>query len=405
MPGPHKVLIVNHAVEMGGAEKVLLRLIDSMDREAWPVALAAPEPGPLTEEMDARDVPVHYGFPRPRLLQVKRKSLGRSRLAQLLYPWDMARTVLSLARLIRREGYELVYTNSAKADIYGTIAGRLARRPVVWRLHDIVDTDAFSRLNVWLFVTAARYGAREVLAVSEPVRQALVARGVSAGRVVTIHNGVDPSVTCPARTREAVRAEFGLPLEAPVAGIVGRVVDWKGQALFVEAAARVSRALPEAHFLIVGDAVFGEKEYVDNLKARVRELGIEDKVVFTGLRADVPDLIGAMDLLVHASLLPDPLPTVILEAMTCGKPVLAPDAGGVPEMVIPGETGLLFPVGQEEPLAEAMLELLANPDRAHAMGERGYDRIVAEFDASRLARAMEAEWTDALEGKGKSACG
>ncbi len=403
MASARKVLLVNHAVEMGGAEKVLLRFLDCMDREAFSVALAAPASGPLTDEMERRGIPVHYGFPRPRLLEVRRQSLGRNRMAQLLYPWDMVRTVLGLARLIRREGYELVYTNSAKADIYGTLAGRLAGRPVIWRLHDIVDTDAFSRLNVGLFVHAARRGAFEVLAVSEPVRQALIARGVPGDKVVTVHNGVDPAEIRTSRSRDEVRAEFGLPAGAPVAGIVGRVVDWKGQALFIEAAARVSEALSEARFLIVGDAVFGEKEYVDNLQARTRELGLNDKVVFTGLREDIPDLMNAMDVVVHASLLPDPLPTVILEAMTCSKPVVAPEAGGVPEMVVAGETGLLFPAGDESALAEVMLVLLSDGEKARAMGKRGRDRILSEFDAGRLARAIEAEWSKALAEKEKQA--
>ena len=161
----YRLLIVNHAVEIGGAERVLLRFLDRMDRELFEPALACPHAGPLVDEAAARGLEVHLGYPAARLLEVKRRSLGKNRLAALAYPCDMARTVLGLARLVREGGYDLVLTNSAKADIYGSLAARMAGRPAVWRLHDIVDSDAFNRLNILLFRVFATLFAAKVLEI------------------------------------------------------------------------------------------------------------------------------------------------------------------------------------------------------------------------------------------------
>ena len=192
-----------------------------------------------------------------------------------LYAWDMAASVVRLARFIRREGFDLVLTNSAKADIYGGMAGWLARRPVVWRLHDIVDSETFNRLNRFLFRAGATLFATRVLAVSEAVRQALVGLGVPAGKVVTVYNGIDLEATEKAAGDEDMRSGLGIDASAPVAGFVGRLVDWKGVDYFIRAAALVARELPEARFLVVGDVMFGEQDYADSLKPLASELGLD----------------------------------------------------------------------------------------------------------------------------------
>ena len=402
----YRLLIANHAVEMGGAERVLLRFLDAMDRDLFEPALACPHRGPLVEAAEERGVRVHLGYPASRLLEVRRKSLGGNRLERLAYPLDMARTVAGLSRLIREEGYDLVLTNSAKADIYGSLAARLAGRPVAWRLHDIVDRDAFSRLNVVLFRTFASLFAARVLAVSGAVRDALEARRVSGEKIVVLHNGIDVeglwSARARPRSRKKLEDEFGIASDAPLAGLVGRLVDWKGPDRFVAAAAEVARRLPSARFLLVGDAVFGEASYVDGLKAQVRRLGLDDRVVFTGFREDALEITAGLDVLVHASLLPDPLPTVLIEAMAMGVPVVASDAGGVREIVEHGKTGLLVPPGDVDALAEAVLELLSNPGKARDMGGAGHERAVRLFDMDRQCRMLEKELLSVLEEKAGS---
>lgn len=400
----YRLLIVNHAVEIGGAERVLLSFLSRLNHDVFEPGLACPHRGPLVEEAEAMGVRVHLGFPSRRLLLVRRKSLGENRPAVLLYPLDFVSTAVGLARLIRREGYDLVLTNSAKADIYGSLASRLARRPVVWRMHDIADRQAFSRLNLLLFRVFASLFADRVLAVSEAVRRALVDLGVPEKKLVTVHNGVDTKVR-PSKEKEEVRRQWGLPPNAPVAGLVGRLVDWKGPDRFIAAAAEVIKEVPEARFMLVGDAVFGDRAYLDGLREMVRDLGLEDRVIFTGFRDDVLEIMGALDLLVHASLLPDPLPTVLLEAMSLGIPVVAADGGGVREIVEDGITGRVVPPGEVEPMAEAVSWILSHPRERKEMGEAGRRRVSERFELETRCREMEAELLAvlrSLKGGGRS---
>jgi glycosyltransferase involved in cell wall biosynthesis len=392
----YRLLIANHAVEIGGAERVLLRFLERIDRGLFEPALACPHAGPLSEEAAKLGLQVHFGYPAPRLLEVRRKSLGAKRLAALAYPWDMARTVLGLARLLRGGGYDLVLTNSAKADIYGSLAARLTGIPVVWRLHDIVDADAFSRLNIMLFRFFATFFAAKVLAVSEAVRSALAARGVSGDKIAVVYNGIDIKALARTAQRKEARAEWGLEEDAPVAGMVGRLVDWKGPDRFLEAAARVAGEIPQARFMLVGDAIFGEAGYVDELKAMADRLGLGKRAVFTGFRDDALRIMSGLDVLVHASLLPDPLPTVLIEAMALGLPVVAADAGGVREIVDEGSTGLVVPPGDVRAMSEAMVELLSDPEVAARMGEAGRELAAERFDIEGQARRFEGEMLSVL---------
>lgn len=389
-----RLLVVNHAVELGGAERVLFRLLDTLDPELFEPSLACPFEGPVTEEARRRDIPLYLGHPSARLLAIKRQSLGKDRLSMAAYSFDMAASVVRLARLVRSEGFDLVLTNSAKADIYGTMAARLAGRPSVMRLHDIVDYQAFNRINVWLLKNTARLLANRVITVSRATENAMADLGVPRSKLVTVYNGIDLEAEGTAVDGARVRRELGIEAAAPLAGLVGRLVDWKGPDYFIKAAARVAAGVPGARFALIGDAVFGEKGYVDSLKELAGSLGIADRVVFTGFRDDVSRIIASLDVLVHASTLPDPLPTVLVEAMARSRPVVASDAGGVPEIVADGVTGFTVPPRDTGAIAEAMAALLSDPEKARRMGLAGLERARELFDVNKTTRIME----DALLG-------
>jgi glycosyltransferase involved in cell wall biosynthesis len=392
----YRLLIVNHAVEIGGAEYVLLKLLDALDPALFEPALACPFDGPFTEEARRRSIPVFLGHPSRRLLAIQQKSLGRPRLAIAAYPFDMAGSVARLARLVRAGSFDLVLTNSAKADVYGSLAARLAGRPVAWKLNDIVDTDTFSRLNVWLLKTAARHLARTVITDSRAAEDAMASLGVPRRKLVTIYNGIDPEVAAMSGDRESVRREFGIDQDVPVAGFVGRLVAWKGPDRFIEAAAKVAARVPGSRFILVGDAVFGEQGYVDELKGLAVSAGLADRIVFTGFRDDTSRIIGALDVLVHASTLPDALPTVLIEAMAVSCPVVASAAGGVPEMVVDGVTGILVPPKDTDAMAEAMVEMMSNNERRASMGKAGHARVIEHFSLADSTRATEQALLGAL---------
>lgn len=392
----YRLLIVNHAVEIGGAENVLLRLLDNLDPNLFEPSVASPDQGPLTAELESRDIRVFYGFPSPRLLKVRRMSVGANKAAAFLYPFDMLTTIIRLAWLISRKRFDIVLTNSAKADIYGSLAGYIARRPVVWRLHDIVGPEAFSRFNILLFKVTASHFAKRVLAVSEATRKAFIAQGLSADKVRCVYNGVDLSSPTP-KPDSTIREEYSLDPSAPVAAMIGRLVHWKGPDTFIRAAAAVSRKIPEARFLLVGDAIFGEQSYVEELKNLADELGLGEKLVFTGFRSDIPEIMASADIIVHASILPDPLPTVLLEAMAQSKPVIGARAGGVPEIIEEGVTGIVFAPGNVSRLAEAMEQLLGDREKAASMGAEGFRRAIKLFEVKKNTHLIEDELVEIID--------
>jgi glycosyltransferase involved in cell wall biosynthesis len=220
-------------------------------------------------------------------------------------------------------------------------------------------------------------------------------RHVRARRILTIYDGIDCATFAPGGG-PAVRRELGLPPDVPVVGIVGHIQDWKGQHLVVEAVARARERCPGLRCLIVGGVHRRGAEYAAALRERIATLGLGAHVILTGPRGDVPACMDAMDIVLHASVTPEPFGRVLIEAMALGKPVIAPREGGPCLVVVDGETGLLVPPRDEAALADAILQLIADPARRAAMGRAGRTRVEAVFDIRHHVRAVEALFDDIL---------
>lgn len=395
-----KLLIVDHAVDLGGAERVLLSFLERVDRKTVDPALACPHEGPLVSRASDLGVMTHLGHPSAGLLGIRRDSVGAALPRAALYPLELASTVVRLARLIAREGFEVVMTNSAKAHVYGTLAARAVGRPAVVRLHDIVSPADFSRLNVFLLGRVAGRLARRVLAVSRAVRDQAVSIGVPDGKLLVVHNGIDVGAAAQEAERRAVRASLGIGPDEKVAVMIGRLVPWKGPDVFIKAAALVAREVPDTRFLLVGDAIFGDGDYVSGLKDLARSLGLGPRVLFTGFRNDVSDLLAASDVAVHCSVRPEPFGMVLLEAMSCRRPVVAAAAGGVSEVVEDGVTGTLVPPGDEKAFAREIARLLENPSGCGEMGGAGRRRAAAEFSTDVCASKLTAQLVACATGGG-----
>lgn len=204
-------------------------------------------------------------------------------------------------------------------------------------------------------------------------------------RVEVLHNGVDTAALDPARCvhRREVRRELGVSEETSLVTAVGRLTAVKNYPLLLRSFAQALRAFPGAAL-----AVVGEGEELESLKALSEALDIADRVRFTGFRKDVSEVLHASDLFVHASLM-EGFPNAILEAMAMGKPVVATEVGGVPELVAHGETGLLVPSGDEDALAKALLRLLNAPEASGKMGDVGRRRVRQCFDQDAQVLKLE----------------
>jgi glycosyltransferase involved in cell wall biosynthesis len=366
---------------MGGGEVALSNLVVSLlDTPFHPVVILGSD-GPLRLKLQSAGVETHLLPLNQRVASTSKDSLGLASLLRIGTALHACAYTLRLARFLRRFRPDLVHTNSLKADLCGGIAARLAGLPVIWHVRDRIADDYLpapvARIFRWLCrrvpvaVLANSNATLETLQLARRDRSTIVYSGVAPTFINVVHDGTYEQQIAPAEVETGVKP--------PRIGLVGRISPWKGQDVFIRAAARVLQYAPNAQFQIIGSCLFGEEDYERKVRALVKELGLEDSVHFLGFREDVPALIQKMDVLVHASTVGEPFGQVIIEGMAAGKPVVATNGGGVPEIVVEGETGLLVPMGESTPMADAILRLIRDPERAKAMGAAGVARVKNHF--------------------------
>jgi glycosyltransferase involved in cell wall biosynthesis len=280
-----------------------------------------------------------------------------------------------LSRLLRQLRPDVVHAHDPHAVAMAAIALSMAapepRPPLV----------AARRVDFRLKDTAlSRWKYRQVdlfICASELIRRMLLSDGIPPDRAVTIHEGVDVSridAVPPINLHE----EFWLPHNAPIVGNVAALVTHKGQRHLIEAAALVVRQVPDARFIIAGDG-----ELRPALERQIHEHHLEKHVVLAGFRPDVLSLHKAFDLFVLSSIT-EGLGTSLLDAMACGKAIVATAAGGIPEVVADGETGILVPPRDDHALADAIVRLLRDPALRARMGQAGLARVRQRFSAGRM---------------------
>jgi glycosyltransferase involved in cell wall biosynthesis len=296
-------------------------------------------------------------------------------------PLDDARALWWLFRYFRRNRPLVVSTHTAKAGSLGRVAALLAGVPVrVHTFHGHVLERYFGpSVSAGLRWVERRLAATctAVVAVGPEVEADLRRFGIGGGRTTVIRNGYDLDRLA-GGDPAALRRELGIPLDAPVAGIVGRLVPVKNHRLFLDAAARVRVALPEARFLVVGDG-----ELWALLHAQVRELGLENAVTFTGWRADLADVYAAIDAAVCCSR-NEGVPAALIEACGAERPLIGTDVGGVADVIADGVNGYLVASDDAEALASAMTRLLGDRAAARAMGRTGRVLAARKHGADRL---------------------
>src|SRR5438067_1752588 len=232
----------------------------------------------------------------------------------------------------------------------------------------------------------SRWKHRQVdcfIAASDAIRKMLVADGVAPADVVTVHEGIDVdhvAAAAPVNVHEA----FWLPHHAPVVGNVAALVPHKGQRYLIDAAHLVVREIPDARFIILG-----EGELRNHLERQVREHHLEKHVLLPGFRTDVLGCIKGFDLFVMSSIT-EGLGTSLLDAMACSRPIVATTAGGIPEIVDEGVTGLLVPPRDHAAMADAIVALISDKARRHAMGEAGFARVNEKFSVERMIAGTAA---------------
>jgi len=288
--------------------------------------------------------------------------------------WDL-RAIVALRRLLRAHHVTVVHTHSSVDSWVAGLAARSLGVPVVRSRHVTIP---IPRTRALVYRLADR-----VITSGEAVAAIVRAAGVPAERVVAIGPGLDTARFHPDVSGAAVRRE--LRLAGPVIGLVANIRGSKGHAYFLAAARAVLAERPDARFLIVGDGIG-----FDDVQRRVKEMGLEHRVLMTGFRRDVPEVMAALDVLVLPSIKSEAMSQVIPQALAVGTPVVGTTVGGTPELVRDGETGRLVPPADAPALAAAILDLMNDPERARALARRGQALVLAQhsLDAA-MARTVE----------------
>ncbi len=388
VPTPARILYVDHASEIGGAEKSLLDILARLDRARFQPTLFCTEGAEWLEPEPPADVTIERVFAPGGLLGRKRDELHGGLLASKGDLLAAARPVLDLRRRFRRLKPDLVHTNTLKTHLLAGAAAHLARRRLVWHLRDILEEGEALR---WL-LRAARWFRPKIIAISEAVKDSL--RG-GYDDVRVIYNGTDLSSFRPAENREALRASLRLAPDDIAVCIVGRLTPWKGHRELLRAFSLVVRAEPRARLLVVGEIAFWEDSYEVELRELAESLSIAPVVSWLGFRRDVPDILAAADVFALPSL-GEPFGRAIVEAMACEKPVVATRSGGVPEIVLDGESGLLITPGDVDELAGALLRLVQDAGWRQEMGGAARARAMSLFDVTRTVSQVQALYEEML---------
>jgi glycosyltransferase involved in cell wall biosynthesis len=373
-----RVVFLDHVATLSGAELALSRLVAALPSVDAHVILGAD--GELRGALEQAGAAVEILPLDERARDVRRAQLGLRRapasaaLLTVRYAWH-------LARRLRELDPDVVHANSLKSGYYGALAARLAGKPVIWHLHDRLAGDYLPPPAVRLTRTAVRWLPDVVVCNSRETRRAAA---LPAGPAYPVIANPCCLATEPGRrSRDAVRA----------IGMVGRLTPWKGQDVFLHAFATVAADVPGLEARIIGAALFGEDDYAAGLRYLVKDLGIDDRVIFTGFVPEVGRELSGLDILVHASVVPEPFGQVVIEGMAAGVPVVASNAGGPAETITDGDNGLLVPPGDVAALAAALRRLIADAGLRARLSAAGPARA-AGFQPAAIGARVEEVYRD-----------
>jgi glycosyltransferase involved in cell wall biosynthesis len=374
-----KILALEALPVIAGGQQVLLDLVPAL-KEHYDLHVMLPGEGPLAGAL--RELGVPYTCVAMGDYTLVSKDLRDVTRYAVYLPWLTWRGW----RLMRTLNVDLVFANSTRAFVWGTLAARLAGVPIVWYVHNLVADRLTGRLlnrvGRWPMVRALVCASEEAAEQFPPLRS----------KATVIPTGVDLTVFRPlAEGGATMRSRFGIPPTARVVGMVADLIPLKGQDVLIEAAAQVLVVLPDVYFLLAGKArpQAESQSYAEGLRRRVTDLGLTERVIFVGYQSDLAALLNALDVLVVASTT-ETGPLVLFDALACGVPVISTPVGWAPVFLGGRACGTLFPFDDERALARDLVALLSNVSRRQGMGQEARRCAEAQLDLLRFRARIVA---------------
>lgn len=399
-----KVLLVDQGLSFGGALVVLASIARNLDESYEPIIITAIQ-GNVSEWIDTTGISIEsctpdYSYVDVFRLQARARKLKPRLLSKLfLYAgsgWGFLRNMAYVRRichLIAKHDIDVVHAN---VSIYVLMAAFIMRRPCYWHFHGVV-TERPTLLQRILGRRLAGF-----IAISDFVAQSAIKHGYPESRVTTLPNPVGNHVLVPVGQADDIRAQtrakFKVQDHECLFAIFGRFIRWKGQLEVVKAFESI-RDDVAAKLIVIGDASEGFNcDYAEEVKQFVSSVGLEDRVIFAGFTKDVRSIYLAADVVVHASIEPEPFGLVVIEAMAMARPVIASDLGAPPELVEDEGDGFIVSPADTPELADRMRRLAQDPALRHRMGDKGKQKVEANYMPQQYAARMAKLYDRCLSG-------
>jgi len=366
------LLFMSMSGEMfGGGQKSLFLLLERLDRKKYKPFLICPTYGNFIKKVDKLGIET---------------SLLKTGSLKNLNIFSFMSTIRKISKFIKQNDIDLIHTDAPRQTFYAGIAAKLAKIPLVWHVR-VSDSD-IKRYDKILSSLAHR-----VIAVSKAVEKRLEKAAPKSNKFVVIYNGINLADYGQQHPKEKLKRELGIDQDNILIGTASQLIPRKGHRVLLEATAKTLDVFPKLSCLIIGD---GNKTYRQELLNLSQELGIENKIIFTGFREDIPPLINLMDIVVLPSIHPEGLSRLLLEAMASSKPMIASAVGGNLESVEDGTTGLIVNPGDVDSLSQAILELAQNKKLRNQMGDAGRKRAEKLFNIDQNVAQIEAVYEELL---------
>lgn len=379
------ILYLHAGAEMYGADKILLELVTGLDKTKFRPIVILPTNGILRKKLESAGIKVHViSYPI-----LRRKYFNPKGIIDYLANYQSKSNAIIDYLNQNNIKIDILHVNTL-AVLEGIRLKKKLHVPLIWHVHEIITHPQI--VNKFLCRCVNRY-ADKAIVVSGPVKKHLVSNGVNPEKVAVIHNGIDSNVFSPNVNSDYLYDEWNIPKNAIKIGMIGRVNNWKGQYDFLDALAPLLNEFNNLYLFIVGSAFEGQEWRIKKLKNKINTFSHNDRIIFSEFRKDNYAVEHFFDILILPSTSPDPLPTVVLEAMGCGKAVIGYAHGGITEMVQDGYNGKLVPPLNKVALKKAVKKCIES--KAYiSYGQKSRHRLIKSFSLEKFRNNFEDIYND-----------
>ncbi len=395
-----RILYVENGIGYGGAAICLRHLVRNLDRSAYLPMVITGRTGPHYEEIATESLWKYIPDRRIDIAGMKRSLdgsmlfkrvpglylLGNQVLARLDDFWNFLPHFLQLLWTMAKFRPHLIHVNNEPlCNRAAILAGKILRIPVICHVRGpLGKEDGGSRITRWLYGLPDHF-----IPVSHWISRGMASIGVPDEKRTVIYDGIKLEHMDASADGSVFRSRYGISGSDFAVGLVGLLMPWKGQQLFLDTAHMLVKEIPGLKMLIIGGTPDDCIEYENELRSRVTHEDLSGTVIFTGHVSDMPAVYNGLDVVVSASTSPEPLGTVVIESMAIGRPLVAPDHGGAAEMADHGKTALLFTPGDSDSLSKAIYRLYADEDLRKCLGSAARQKAMNTFNVDEHVRRVQ----------------